>query len=236
MTESIRQFSFFEHLAELRSHLVKSLAAWAIGSVVAYNFVDVFLRWLVKPVGHLVFTSPADAFNARMQLTFVGGAFVASPVILYHFWRFVAEALTLKERRTIAVFGPLSLLCFVLGVSFSYFVFIPMSASFLLSFSSDILVPMITVNEYISFVASLLLAGGVVFELPLVLMFLTKIGIATPEFLRQKRRYAIVLILIVSAVITPPDVVSQIVMAAPLLILYEVGIVVCQVVSRNKKF
>ena len=121
----------------------------------------------------------------------------------------------------------------MLGAVFAYFVTIPISIRFLLSFSTDLIVPMITVKSYISFVGTMLLAFGVIFELPLVLMFLTKIGIATPAFLMQKRKHAIIIILVVSAFITPPDFITQLIMAVPLVILYEVGIVASKLTYRE---
>ena len=132
------------------------------------------------------------------------------------------------------IFGPLSLVCFLAGVAFGYGVMIPMSMQFLLSFASDTMVPMLSVNKYISYTGSMVFAFGIVFELPLVLLFLTKIGIATPAFLMQERKYALVIILIVSAILTPPDVLSQFLMAGPLVVLYEIGIVVSKFTYRTK--
>ena len=233
MPRSLNELSFFGHLGELRDRLIKSLVAVGVGCCIAYQFIDPALAFLIKPVGHLVFTAPSEAFNARMTLTFVGGIFLSSPYVVYHIWEFVALALREEERKYIALYGPLSLIFFLSGVIFAYFVAIPYSIQFLLSFSSNLLVPMITVNNYISYVGTLLLGFGVVFELPLILMFLTKIGIATPAFLIHYRRHAIILILIVSAILTPPDVISQIIMAAPLLILYEIGIFISKLTFKD---
>jgi len=133
----------------------------------------------------------------------------------------------------VRIFGPCSLFLFFLGGIFAYFVIIPISIHFLLSFSTPSIVPMITIKSYVSFVVTMLLAFGVVFELPLVLMFLTKIGVATPAFLVQKRKYAVVIILIVSAFITPPDCVTQILMALPLIVLYEAGIIISKITYRK---
>ncbi len=218
-------FSFIEHLEELRSRLIKAILAWLTGTIIFYGFfIDPFLSFIIKPVHHIVFTSPSEAFTARITITLWGGFLLSLPVILYQVWQFVAVGLTPQEKKYVAVFGPLSAVFFILGEAFAYFCMLPISIKFLLSFSTDLFVPMITVDNYISFVTTLMLACGVTFELPLIFAFLTKIGIATPEFMRQKRRYVIVVILIVSAIITPPDVVSQILLAAPLLVLYEVGI------------
>ena len=138
-----------------------------------------------------------------------------------------------NERKYIFLLAPFSLLFFLAGGLFAYFIMIPVSLRFLLSFSSDFIVPMITIKNYISFVGMMILAFGAVFELPMVLVFLTKIGIVTPQFLAEKRRHAIVFILIVSALLTPPDAVTQIIMSVPLVVLYEIGIMACRLTRRS---
>ena len=225
-------FSFFEHLDELRGRLIKSLIASAVASCIVYSYIDRLLLLVVHPVGKLVFTSPPDAFTARIKLTLVIGGILAFPYIIFQAWQFTASALSATEKKYIVFFVPLACVAFLAGILFAYFVMLPISIRFLLSFSSEGMVPMITVNSYISFVGTLLLASGVVFELPLMMLFLTKMGIATPAFLIQKRRHAIVLILIVSAVLTPPDVFTQLIMAIPLIALYEIGIIVSRVACR----
>lgn len=217
--------SIFSHLHELRGRAIKSLAAFAIATAIVWNFLDPVIRYLVRPIGRIVFTSPEEAFGARMTLAMTGGFLCSLPVILYHFWHFIALGLTDKEKGYVRIFGPLSLFFFLAGSAFGYFVMLPFSLNFLLSFSSTWMVPMITVDKYISFVGTIIIGSGATFELPLILAFLARIGIATPEFLRQKRRYAYVFILIAAAVLTPPDIVSQIILTIPLVVLYELGIV-----------
>lgn len=224
MKKRVNDFSFLDHLEELRARLIKCLGAIALAAMVVYPFIDTILKFVSRPVGKLVFTYPSDAFVARLQLTFLGGIFLSFPVVVYQIWRFVGIALTEEERKWAVLFGPVSLILFFLGGLFAYFVVAPFSLQFLLNFSSDVMVPMITVNNYISYIGSLILGCALTFELPVVLLFLTKIGIATPAFLIQKRSYALVGFLIVSAVLTPPDVISMLLMAAPLIILYEIGI------------
>jgi sec-independent protein translocase protein TatC len=233
MRKNPNEFTFWEHLDELRSRLVKIIITICCACIASYSFVDPLLSYLIKPVGHVAFTSPADAFVAKVLLTIVLGILLSSPIVVYQIWKFIATGLREAERRYIKIFGPLSLIFFLCGAAFGYFVAIPISLNFLLGFATDQIVPMITINNYISYIGSLVIAFGVVFEMPLVLMFLAKIGIATPEFLIQKRRYSIVLIFIVSAIFTPPDVVSQMVMAVPLLILYELGIVFAKLATKE---
>ena len=149
----------------------------------------------------------------------------ASPVIVYQVWAFVGAALKPSEKKFILIFAPLSLLFFLCGAAFANFVAVPRAYRFLMSFSSDYLVPMVTVRNYLGFWGHMIVAFGAAFELPLILAFLAKIGIASPEYLRQMRRHAVVIILIAAAILAPPDLVSMLVLAVPLIILYEVGIV-----------
>ncbi len=226
--------AFFEHLNELRSRFIRSVSVFLLAAFVCFNYADQALHWIIKPAGQLVFTSPGGAFSAVMITTVVMAAVVASPYLLYHLWSFVGKALRPHERKFILVVGPLSLLLFLAGVAFAFFVAVPMAYRFLMSFSSPDLRPMISVDSYLGFLGNMVLSFGVTFELPLVLGFLAKIGIATPEFLRQKRRHAIVIILIVAAVLTPPDVASQCLLAVPLIVLYELGILVVRLVYKHK--
>lgn len=217
--------SFLVHLDELRRRLIKIVILFIAASCVCYNAVGSLLPILIKPAGHLVYTTPTEAFSAYMTLSMVLGFLVTLPWTVYQLWAFIASALRERERRFIKIFAPLSLVFFVAGVAFAFFVAIPLTYRFLMSFSSAYMQPMITVNSYLGFMAHMLLAFGVAFELPLILAFLAMIGVATPEFLRQKRRHAIMIILILSMLITPPDVISMLVLAVPLVFLYELGIV-----------
>jgi len=233
MARKVEPLSFYDHVDELRERLIKSFLAVTFLAILAYQYKDPFLTFLLKPVGSLVFTAPADAFIVQFGLSLFAGFLLALPVLLYQIWKFVEIALKEEERKFIYVFAPFSLVLFFLGTCFAYYVAVPFSMKFLLSFSNELLVPMITVKSYVSFVVTMVLAFGVVFEFPLVIMFLTKIGIATPAFLIQKRRHAIVLIFIVSAIITPPDVITMWIMAVPLVILYEISIIAAKALYQR---
>ena len=226
-------FSFYEHLDELKNRVLKSLASMGIASLLVYSFIDGIQEIIIQPAGFLVFTSPADAFVARLNLTFICGFILSLPVISYQIWRFVSVGLKFDERKAILYLVPASVVLFIVGVVFAYSVALPISMKFLLSFSTEKINPMITIDKYISFAGMLLLSFGFIFEMPLIILFLVKIGIATPEFLAQKRKISIVLILIVSAILTPPDVITQLILAGPLLILYEVGIWVSRSVYKK---
>ena len=229
MIKKDKPLNFFEHLDELRGRLIKCVVVFIAASCVVYGCAGDILYFLIEPVGRVVFTSPAEAFVSYMMLSLFGGLFLSIPYILYHIWQFVSVGLTQPERHFVIIFMPLSLIFFICGCAFAYFVMLPVMMKFFLSFASSTMVPMISVGKYISFVGNTILSFGIVFELPLVIAFLAKIGIATPAFLIEKRKLAVVLIFVVSALLTPsPDCVSQILMAIPLLILYELSIIFCR--------
>jgi len=218
----------------VRFRIIRSVLAIAVASFVSWGFAPRLLQFLIKPVGHVVFLSPGEAFLALVTLTLWGGVILASPFILYEIWTFVAEALRESEKRYVLLFGPLSLLFFMAGCLFGYFVVVPFSLKFLLRFSSSSVVHMIPVGKYLSFVAMGVVSFGCVFELPVVLFFLIKIGVASPVFLIHNRRLAIVLIFAISAILTPPDVFSQLLLAVPLVLLYEGGILFSRWAFRSK--
>src|SRR3989338_6085210 len=166
------RLSFFDHLDEMRSRIIKGVLGYALSVIAVFQCNNFLLAIVMKPVGRVVFTSPEEAFTAQVNLALLAGFIITLPFTLYQIWQFVSLGLTRDEKKYIGIFGPCSLICFVAGVLFAYFVMIPMSLQFLLKFSSNFFVPMITVDKYISFFSSWILASGIVFELPLVLDFL----------------------------------------------------------------
>ncbi len=226
MNQNPNALSFLDHLDEFRSRAIKIALVAMLCCFCVYPFIDRVLAFIIKPVGKIVFTSPAEGFIAHMTLTILCGILISIPFLFFQIWQFVAVGLKENEMKYIMLLAPISSLLFFLGGAFAYFIALPISIKFLLGFSTPSMLPMITIKSYLSFIGTLVLGLGIVFELPLVLFFLTKIGIATPAFLQQKRRYAVVLILVLCAIITPPDVITQLIMAAPLIILYEIGILV----------
>jgi len=227
-----QKITLAEHLEELRGRIFKSVIAVIIASCAIYSFVGVIYGSMIKPVGKLHFIAPQEAFIANIKIAFFAGILLASPVVLYQLWRFIAAALTEKEKKSALIFGILSFVFFIAGASFGYFVITPIGIKFLMGFASNMVIPMITVSKYISFVGMLTMAFGAVFQLPLASLFLTKLGIVTPKLLSDKRKHAIVAMFVGAAVLTPPDVVTQCLMAVPLLILYEIGIVFSKIVYR----
>lgn len=219
-----KRATIVEHLNELRNRIGKSLIFLLVCSVIIYSSIDKILFFLSKPVGKLVFIAPQEAFTTNIKIAFFVGLLFSSPFILYQIWKFASLGLLPKERKYIRIFGPLSFLLFVIGFTFGYLIIVPIGMKFLLGFASEILAPMITISKYISFVFNLSFAFSLVFQLPIVILFLTKIGIVTPAVLKKRRKEAIVLVFIAAAIMTPPDVVTQVLMAVPLILLYELGI------------
>ena len=218
------RLSLVEHLEELRARVIKSVVFIIIASCALYNFIDDILPAIVRPAGKLVFIAPAEAFIVNIKIAFLGGLFLSSPFVLCQIWQFVSAGLKKSERKHVFIFGILSFIFFIIGSLFGYIVIVPIGMKFLLNFATDLVTPMISVNKYISFVGSLTFAFSIVFQLPLIMLFLTKIGMVTPIFLVKKRRYAIVAMFVAAAILTPPDVITQCLMAGPLLVLYEIGI------------
>lgn len=230
---SIDKFTLLEHLKEARSRIIKSFIFFSVISCLFYVFVPLILSELIKPVGEVIFTAPTDAFTVYFAITLWGGLFLSSPFIFYQIWQFIFSGLRKREKRLILIFWLWSVLLFIAGCLFAYFSILPIGLRFFLKFATPTIRPMIALDKYISFAAGLILTFGLVFQTPLIVIFLTKIGLITPQTLCKRRREAIVLIFIIAAVLTPPDVVSQVLLALPLLVLYEAGIICAKLVFRG---
>lgn len=215
---------FLEHVEELRGVLLDSLWAVVAASVVGWFLSERILRLVIEPVGTLVFLGPADALGLRMKTAFLVGAVVASPIILWKAWGFVAPGLLARERRVVGPLVVSSSLLFFAGVLFALAVLAPITMRFLLSFQSDVLKPFLTAGAYFDFLAKMSIAFGVLFQLPIVLGALAWAGIVPPALLVRRWREAVIIVFVVAAILTPPDVVSQMVMALPLLALYVVSV------------
>ena len=232
---SDKQMSLVEHLDELRRRILVSVAAVIVCSVLAFWKVQVILSMLLfPPVDQLAFFSPTEAFMEYCKLAFFAGLFLASPVVLYQLWAFISAGLNEKERRTVFYALPFSVTLFLAGVVFAYRFVLPWALKFLINFPGPNILPILSMSKYLSFVIMMLLAFGIVFEMPVAVMILTKLGIVTPSFLSRNRKFAIVAIFIAAAVITPtPDAVNQCLMAVPMLFLYEISIWVSKLVYKK---
>ncbi len=233
----LREMSFLEHLEDLRGVLVQSVIAFLVFAVTLWFFSGTLLDFLVKdlPVENLNFFAPAEAFMARLKISMVLGLMVAFPFILSKVWSFIAPGLFRNERKKIYPFIVMSSILFYVGVLFCYYILIPIVLDFLLGFETDMLDPMISVSMYFAFVARLCFTFGLVFQLPIVVFLLSMLGIVTPGFLLRQWRYAVLIIFVASAILTPPDPASQVLMAFPIVLLYIGSVLVAYVALHRKK-
>lgn len=237
-----REMSFWDHLEELRRRLIWSLIGIVIATIVCAIFSDFIVnKILLAPAIHV--NPPLKIQNLKpygqmvlyMEIVFVAGLILSLPNTLYHFWKFIEPALYPHERKYISWIVFFSTFSFLLGGAFAYYVLLPNALRFFATFGSQFIENIIDVQSYFGFITGIILACGIVFELPMLSYFLARLGILSAEFLRKYRKHAVVLILILTAAITPPDVLSWIMMTIPVYILYEISIFVVQVTRANKK-
>jgi len=242
MSDQEERSPFTEHLGELRDRLIHAFIAVGLGFVVAYFFKEQLFDILTAPLvtamaksgnATLIFTGLPEAFFTYLKVALLAGIILATPVLFYEFWMFISPGLYRDEKKYMLPIIILSLIFFIAGASFGYFIVFPYGFQFFLGFTTETIQAMPSMKEYLSFASKMLLAFGFVFELPLVLTFLARMGIVTPSFLKKNRKYALLLFFVGAAIITPPDVVTQVMMAMPLIILYEVGILGAGVFSRK---
>lgn len=233
---------FTSHLDELRKRIIICIVAVAVGFFGSYFFAEQIFDILIKPLqaelppdSMFIFTGLPEAFFVYLKLSLFGGILLASPVLLWEVWCFVAPGLYDQEKKYVYPFVIFSTVLFATGVSFGYFVVFPIAFKFFMGYSSEIIKPLPSIKEYLNFSCKLLFAFGVVFELPLFTLFLAKIGLVNEKMLRSKRKFAILGIFAVAAILTPPDVVSQILMAIPLLVLYEISILVAKYFGKKEE-
>ena len=231
--------SLWEHLAELRRRIIKALLGLLLGCVLAWNMAGKILDYLLRPVlkelpagRALVFTGLEDAFLLTFKTSLWAGALLASPWWLYQAWAFVAPALTRQEKMAVPPLAALATLLLVSGAAFAYFLAFPFTFKFFLAFSSEVLQPLPAADRYLSLAMGLILAFALAFQLPLILMFLSRLGLIEAEWLRRQRSYAVIFFFIAAALLTPPDVVSQVVLALVLMGLYELSIIL---ISRSRR-
>ena len=228
---------FLEHLEELRWRLIKAVLSIIVCAFVAFNFAEYLVIFIRRPLGDIQLYNIAvtGAFYAYIKISLISGLVVALPYVFYQLWSFIAPGLYKKERLMIIPLVLISTILFLVGAAFCFEYVLPVSFDFLISFGGEQIENTITIGSYISFVGLLLMAFGFGFQMPLLSYFLGKMGVINAQMLGRGRRYAIVGILIVGAIITTPDVFTQFMLAGPLYILYEVSIIIVRITQKNKK-
>ena len=233
---------FLSHLEELRRRLVACAIAVGIGFIAAYFFKERLFQILILPLkrvmppgDQLIFTNLPEMFFTYLKVAFVAGLLAAAPFIFYEIWMFVAPGLYQKEKKFLIPFVISSSILFVGGALFGYFIVFPFGFKFFMSFANEYIKPLPSVKQYFAFSTKLLLAFGLVFELPVVAFFLAKMGLINDTFLKKQRKFALLLIFVMAAILTPPDVVTQLMMAGPLMALYEISILVTKLAGKKKE-
>jgi sec-independent protein translocase protein TatC len=235
------RMSFLDHLEELRKRIVRSLLAVLVGFLIAFAFIDRIFAFIMRPLqqvlpdgGKLVYTEPAEAFMLYMKVAALVGLIIAIPVVLYQVWMFVAPGLYANEKRLALPFVFFATTFFVAGAAFSHYVVFPFAWKFFAQFTTDYMSFMPRIQPTFSMYVRLMLAMGAVFQLPTVVLFLARIGVVTPGFLVKNIKYAILVIFVIAAVITPSaDPVSQTVVAAPMIVLYALSIAIAWLFRRR---
>ncbi|AFH49168.1 Sec-independent protein translocase protein TatC [Ignavibacterium album JCM 16511] len=227
-----KEMTFIEHLEELRWRIIYSLIGIVIGTIVAWIFIDFLVEQiLLRPAKEsgvsLQNLKPFGQIFLYFQIALIAGLILSIPNVFYQFWKFISPALRKNERKYILAIVIFTTVCFLAGIAFAYFVMLPLALSFAAQFGTQTIKNEFAVDEYMSIIISVMLAAGLVFELPMLSFFLSKLGILKPSFMRKYRKHAIVLIMIAAAVLTPgTDPVSQVILAVPLVLLYEISILV----------
>lgn len=240
--EEFAEMTLLEHLEELRNRVLRAIIAIFLGTLACVPLSKEIFNYLMLPLfeslpkdSKMIYTSPHEAFFVYLKMALIAGIFLTLPFSFYQIWLFVKPGLYPEERKYIIPISICSALLFIAGGLFGYFVIFPYAYTFFMSFSDMHISPMISMKEGLSFAIRILIAFGLVFELPLVIFFLARLGVVTSNALKKYRKYAILIAFIVAAILTPPDAVTQVLMAGPLIILYEVGIWIAFLFGKEKK-
>lgn len=254
-----KMMSFLEHLGELRKKIVVSLIATCITFVITFNYSEYILKFLMFPLKYnldfsvrkmymyfvpqdklhntkLVFLGPAEGFWMNMKIALVAALILALPILFQQLWSFISPGLHVKEKKYVVPFIFTATVLFLIGAAFCFFIVLPFAMGFLLTYKiGDFMMPMLSVGQYVDFCLKFILAFGIVFELPIFVVFATRMGLVTTKTLAKNRRYAILIAFIVASILTPtPDAFNQTLMAVPMIVLYEVGILVSRIFIRQK--
>ncbi len=240
--EEPKGMTLMEHLSELRTRLVRSFIAIGLAFIVCYTFAEQLFAELCKPLiaalpegSKLIFTALPEAFFVYVQVGLLAAVFVASPFLFYQIWSFISPGLYDEEKKYMIPMAVISAGFFIAGASFCFFMVFPYAFTFFVGFASEDIAAMPSLSEYLSFAMKLLIAFGLIFEMPLFTFFLARMGIVTAALMRKARKYAVLCSFIIAAILTPPDVISQLLMAFPMMLLYEMSIGVAALFGRKKK-
>ncbi len=225
------------HLDELRKRLIYSSIVLLVAVTIAYNFSEIIVKHIVDIAGNInfVFIAPAELLMSYIKIAVIGGFVLAGPFLLLQIWLFVSPGLTKSEKNTITVSLFIGGIFFIVGVAFAYVVILPIMLQFFMGFKIEQIEEMISFSNYLSFVINTLLSFGIIFELPIVMVILTKFHIIKVDFIKKNRKYAILVIFIAAAILTPPEVITQILLAGPMILLFEMGVVFSSLVEKKDK-
>ena len=243
MKNKDKSMSFIDHLEELRWRIIKCLFSMVVGGLMTFLFIDFFLDILLQPLldvdsseaVNIQVLSVQGMFIIKWSIALIGGFVFSIPIITYQLWVFIAPGLYQKEKVFVTPLVLFSFLSFMLGIFFSYFILIPYSLEFFISLSGERVLNNFSINYYFNFITWMLLGAGLVFQLPVISFLLSVIGLLTPPFMRHYRRHSVVVIFILSSFITPPDPVSMVLMALPLILLYEISIGISWLTAKKSQ-
>jgi sec-independent protein translocase protein TatC len=233
------EMTFLEHLEELRWRIIYTLIGIFIGTLIAWIFIDflvenILLRPAIQNKISLQNLKPFGQIFLYFQIAIIAGIVFSIPNIFYQLWKFISPALRDNERKYILAIVSFSSICFLLGIVFAYFVMLPLTLSFASQFGTTAIKNEFAIDEYMSIIISVMLAAGLVFELPMLSFFLSRLGILTPDFMKRYRKHSIVIILVAAAILTPgTDPLSQLILAVPLVLLYEISILVSKLSQKK---
>lgn len=229
------------HIAELRKRLAYSLGTVIVMFIISFTFYEPILEWMMRPLkdvlpeqASMIATGVPEAFFTALKVSFFTAIILSLPVIFWQLWLFVAPGLYANEKKFIVPFTFFATLMFILGAAFAYYIVVPFGFEFLVNFGNTLVSVAPKINEYVGFFTKLMIGFGLSFELPVITFFLATIGLVTDESLKGFFKYAVVFIFIFSAILTPPDVITQMLMSVPMILLYGVSILIAKAINPEK--
>lgn len=233
----LKEMSLFDHLDELRKRLIIIVIVNFVAAILLFSQTEIIMSYLleVNPGMELVYTTPSELLTVYIQLSLILAVTICSPITVYQVWAFIEKGLYEKEKKAILFTLIFGVVFFIIGVAFCYFMVLPTTLEFFVRIAIEEVSSMLSIQSYVSFVNMMLLAFGLVFEMPVIIFLLSKLGIIKPEFLKKNRGIIIVAIFIFAAIITPPDIISQLMLGIPMVILLEFSILICTLVYKGKK-